>query len=250
MTKQKTDADTESIRRRLRELADEEYAAFHRSLLPTADGSRVIGVRMPNLRRRSKELGPEEAAGLLAALPHRYYEEYVLHGLLINAMRDFDQAMAALEEFLPYEDNWALCDLLKPRVPQKELPRLMERVPAWLASPHVYTKRFGLYSLMNYFLAPPWTKQALDRAASVRTSEYYVEMMAAWLFATALAKDWQAAIPYLENRTLQPWTHNKAIQKARESLRITDEQKAYLNTLKVECPPELRVRRESGAGQE
>ena len=243
----KTDPNIEGIRRRLLALHDEKYAAFHRSLLPTADGSRVIGVRMPDLRRLSKELGPEEAAGLLAALPHRYYEEYVLHGLLINAMRDFDQALAALEEFLPYVDNWAVCDLLKPRVPKKELPRLMERVPSWLASPHVYTKRFGLSALMNYFLAPPWTEQALSLAASVPTREYYVEMMTAWLFATALAKDWQAAVPYIEERRLAPWTHNKAIQKARESFRITPQQKEYLNTLKVDCPAEQRVRREDKA---
>ena len=124
----KTDQNIESLQRRLLALRDEKYAAFHRSLLPTAEGERIIGVRMPELRRLSKELTAEEAASLLSALPHRYYEEYVLHGLLINAMRDFAQALAALDGFLPYVDNWALCDLLKPRIPKKELPRLMEQI--------------------------------------------------------------------------------------------------------------------------
>lgn len=243
MKQRKTYGDIEGIRQRLLELADEKYAAFHRCLVPTADGRRIIGVRMPQLRRLSRELSAEEAACLLAALPHHYYEEYVLHGLLINDMRDFDQAMIRLEELLPWVDNWALCDLLRPRVPKKELPHLMARIPGWLASPHTYTKRFGLSALMNCFLSPPWTEQALDMAAAVRTDEYYVEMMTAWLFATALAKDWEAAVPYLEQRKLQPWTHNKAIQKARESRRLTDEQKAYLNTLKVDCPAGLRVSR-------
>ena len=248
--KKKTDPDSEGVRRRLLALKDDKYAAFQRSLLPTAEGERIIGVRMPELRRLSKQLTEQEAAHLLSSLPHYYYEEYILHGLLINAMRDFGQSLAALGEFLPYVDNWAVCDLLKPRVPQKELPRLMERVPAWLNSPCVYTKRFGLSVLMNYFLAPPWTEQALSLAASVSTDEYYVEMMEAWLFATALAKEWQAAAPYLEQRILQPWTHNKAIQKARESLRISPQQKEYLNTLKVECPPDMRVRRDGKAGKE
>ncbi len=245
--KRKTDPNIDAVRRRLTELADEKYAVFLRGLLPTAEGERIIGVRMPELRRVSKELTAEEAASLPAALPHRYYEEYVLHGLLINGMRDFDQAMAALDGFLPYVDNWALCDLLKPRVPKKELPRLMERVHSWLASPRVYTKRFGLSALMNYFLTPPWTEQALALAASVPTDEYYVEMMTAWLFATALAKDWEAAVPYIERQALPPWTHNKAIQKARESRRISPQQKEYLNTLKVDCPAEQRVRREDKA---
>ena len=245
--KRKTDPNIEGLRRRLLALKDEKYAALLRSLLPTAEGGRIIGVRMPELRRVSKELTAEEAASLPAALPHHYYEEYVLHGLLINDMRDFDQALAALDIFLPYVDNWAVCDLLKPRVPRQELPRFWEHIPAWLASTHVYTKRFGLSALMNYFLIPPWTEQALALAASVPTDEYYVEMMTAWLFATALAKDWQAAVPYLQNRVLPPWTHNKAIQKARESFRITPKQKEYLNTLKVECPAEQRVRREDKA---
>ena len=249
MKQQKTCEDIERVRQRLLKLGDEKYAAFHRCLTPTADSRRIIGVRMPELRRLRRELSAEEAASLLAALPHHYYEEYVLHGLLINDLRDFDQAMNRLEELLPWVDNWALCDLLRPRVPKKELPHLMERITGWLASPHTYTKRFGLSALMNYFLTPPWAEQAMEAAVSVRTDEYYVEMMTAWLFATALAKNWEAAVAYLEKRELQPWTHNKAIQKARESRRITDEQKEYLNTLKVDCPAGLRVSREKPAAR-
>lgn len=243
--KSKTDPNIDAVRRRLREFADEKYAVFLRGLLPTAEDGRVMGVRMPELRRLCKELSAEEAESLPAALPHRYHEENVLHGLLINDMRDFDRAMTALDGFLPYVDNWAVCDLLKPRVPKKELPRLFEHVPAWLASSHVYTKRFGLSALMNYFLVPLWTEQALSLAASVPTREYYVEMMTAWLFATALAKDWPAAVPYIEERRLAPWTHNKAIQKARESRRVSPQQKEYLQTLKVECPKEKRIKREA-----
>ena len=240
------DKSIAAIEKKLRARADEEYAVFLRGLLPTVAPESVIGVRMPELRRLVKGLSTDEADAILSGLPHRYHEEYLLHGIIINGMRDMEQALAALDELLPYVSNWAMCDLLRPRARRADLPRLWEKVPGWLESPLVYTKRFGLSALMNYFLQPPWTEQALKLAATVSTEEYYVEMMAAWFFATALAKDWERTLPYLRERHLAPWTHNKAIQKARESRRITPEQKEYLQTLKVECPPEQRIRREDG----
>ena len=240
------DKNIAAIEKKLRALADEEYAVFLRGLLPTVAPESVIGVRMPELRQLGKEFTADEARAILSYLPHRYHEEYLLHGIVINGMRDIEQALAALDELLPYVSNWAVCDLLRPRVRKADLPRLWEKAPEWLGSPLTYTKRFGLSALMNFFLTPPWTEQALALAATVSTDEYYVEMMAAWLYATALAKDWDQTLPYLQQGRLAPWTHNKAIQKARESRRITPGQKEYLQTLKVECPPEQRIRREDG----
>ena len=240
------DKNIAAIEKKLRALADEEYAVFLRGLLPTVAPESVIGVRMPELRQLGKKFTADEARAILSGLPHRYHEEYLLHGIVINGMRDIEQALAALDELLPYVSNWAVCDLLRPRVRKADLPRLWEKAPEWLESPLTYTKRFGLSALMNFFLTPPWTEQALALAATVSTDEYYVEMMAAWLYATALAKDWEQTLPYLQQGRLAPWTHNKAIQKARESRRITPEQKDYLQTLKVECPPEQRIRREDG----
>ena len=205
--------------------------------MPTVDPDTVIGVRMPALRKLVKDFAETpEAAEFLKALPHRYYEENNLHGLLISAMRDYDRAVAALDAFLPYVDNWATCDLIRPKVFQKHLPELLEKIQVWLASDHTYTVRFGLEMLMTCYLDDAFRPEYLELAAGVRSGEYYVNMMIAWYFATALAKQYDAALPYLRERRLDPWTHNKAIQKAIESCRVTDEQKAYLRTLKVPVP--------------
>ena len=205
--------------------------------MPTVDPDTVIGVRMPALRKLVKDFAETpEAAEFLKALPHRYYEENNLHGLLISAMRDYDRAVAALDAFLPYVDNWATCDLIRPKVFQKHLPELLEKIQVWLASDHTYTVRFGLEMLMTCYLDDAFRPEYLELAAGVRSGEYYVNMMIAWYFATALAKQYDAALPYLRERRLDPWTHNKAIQKAIESCRVTGEQKAYLRTLKVPVP--------------
>ena len=205
--------------------------------MPTVDPDTVIGVRMPALRKLAKDFAETpEAAEFLKALPHRYYEENNLHGLLISAMRDYDRAVAALDAFLPYVDNWATCDLIRPKVFQKHLPELLEKIQVWLASDHTYTVRFGLEMLMTCYLDDAFRPEYLELAAGVRSGEYYVNMMIAWYFATALAKQYDAALPYLRERRLDPWTHNKAIQKAIESCRVTGEQKAYLRTLKVPVP--------------
>ena len=225
------------IQQRLFALQDTGYRDFHAALIPTVDKALVIGVRMPALRALARELkGTEQAAAFMAELPHRYYEENNLHGLLISAMRDYDGAVAALDAFLPYVDNWATCDLIRPKVFQKHLPELLEKIEVWLSSDRTYTIRFGLEMLMTYYLDDAFCPEYLELAAGVRSGEYYANMMIAWYFATALAKQYDAALPYLRECRLDPWTHNKAIQKAIESCRVTGEQKAYLRTLKVPVP--------------
>ena len=225
------------IQQRLFALQDAGYRDFHAALMPTVDKALVIGVRMPALRALAKELkGTELAADFMAALPHKYYEENNLHAALIGHIRDFDACIAAVERFLPYVDNWATCDLIRPKVFQKHLPELLEKIEVWLSSDRTYTIRFGLEMLMTYYLDDAFCPEYLELAAGVRSGEYYANMMIAWYFATALAKQYDAALPYLRECRLDPWTHNKAIQKAVESYRVTDEQKAYLRTLKVPGP--------------
>ena len=214
-------------------LRDPAYQAFQSKLIPTMDPALVIGVRMPALRKLAKELaGTPDAEVFLKELPHRYYEENNLHGLLISALPDYAAAAAALEDFLPHVDNWATCDLLSPRAFRRHPPELPEQIRRWIRDEQPYTVRFGLGMLMQFYLDGEFRPAYLDLAAGVRREEYYVRMMAAWYFATALAKQYDAAIPYLEERRLDRWTHNKTIQKAVESFRITPEQKAYLQQLR------------------
>ena len=214
-------------------LRDPAYQAFQSKLIPTMDPALVIGVRMPALRKLAKELaGTPDAEVFLKELPHRYYEENNLHGLLISALPDYAAAAAALEDFLPHVDNWATCDLLSPRAFRRHPPELPEQIRRWIRDERPYTVRFGLGMLMQFYLDGEFRPAYLDLAAGVRREEYYVRMMAAWYFATALAKQYDAAIPYLEERRLDRWTHNKTIQKAVESFRITPEQKAYLRQLR------------------
>lgn len=218
-------------------LRDPAYQAFQSKLIPTIDPQTVIGVRMPALRKLAREIaGTPVAEGFLQEPPHRYYEENNLHGLLISAIPDYDGAVAALETFLPYVDNWATCDLIRPKVFGKHLPELREQIRIWLASDHPYTIRFGMEMLMTFFLDGQFQPEYLDWVAGVESKEYYVNMMAAWYFATALAKQYDAVLPYIQQRRLEPWTHNKTIQKAMESERIPDGQKAYLRGLKVKLP--------------
>ena len=169
-------------------------------------------------------------------LPHKYYEENNLHGFLIETMKDYNQVIAALDAFLPYVDNWATCDLMSPKIFKKHLPELREQIQVWMASSHTYTIRFGIEMLMSFYLDEQFQPEYLDWVADVQSEEYYVNMMIAWYFATALAKQYDAALPYIQQHRLEPWTHNKAIQKAIESYRITDEQKDYLRSLKVKLP--------------
>ena len=223
----------ERIRERLFAMQDEGYRAFHSRLIPTVDPSLVIGVRTPALRKYAKELAKTpDAQEFLQCLPHWYYEENNLHGFLIEQLRDYDQTIAALAVFLPFVDNWATCDLIRPRIFQKHLPELISQIPVWMASGQTYTVRFGIEMLMTFYLDAAFRPEYLDWVAELRSDEYYVNMMIAWFFATALAKQWDTTIPYIEGNRLDPWVHNKTIQKARESYRITEEQKEYLKGLK------------------
>ncbi len=222
------------IQARLFAMRDLGYRDFHSRLMPTVDKETVIGVRTPALRKLAKELrGTAEAEAFLRALPHEYYEENNLHGFLISQLREFGPCVEAVDRFLPYVDNWATCDLLSPKAFAGRPPALLDKIREWLGSGRTYTVRFGLGMLMSFYLDEAFSPEYLDWAAAVRSEEYYVNMMVAWYFATALAKQYDAALPYLEQRRLAPWTHNKTIRKAVESCRITDERKAYLKTLKV-----------------
>ena len=214
-------------------LRDPAYQAFQSRLIPTIDPSLVIGVRMPALRKLAKELaGTPLAEGFLQQLPHRYYEENNLHGLLISALPDYGAVAAAVEEFLPRVDNWATCDLLCPRAFEERPPELPDQLRRWAADPHPYTVRFALGMLLRFYLDEGFDPSHLELAAGVRREEYYVRMMVAWYFATALAKQYGAALPYLEARRLDRWTHNKTIQKAVESYRIPPERKEALRALR------------------
>lgn len=221
------------IQEKLFALRDAEYARFQRKLVPNISPEKVIGVRVPEVRKLAKSLIREtEAVEFLTSLPHEYYDEDMLHGLLISEEKDYDLCIALVDAFLPYVDNWAVCDIMSPKVFRKHKPELMEKIRTWSASAHTYTCRFGLEMLMTHFLDADFQPEYLEIPAAVRSSEYYVNMMIAWFFATALAKQWEATIPYLQQNRLDPWTHNKTIQKARESYRITSEQKEWLSTLK------------------
>lgn len=224
----------ETVRARLLALQDPAYREFQCRLMPTVDPERVIGVRTPALRKLAAQLaGTPEAAEFLELLPHRYYEENNLHGFLIERLRGWDETVAAVNAFLPYVDNWATCDLISPRVFRAHLPELLEQSKAWISSGRTYTVRFGIGMLLSFYLDEAFRPELLDLVADVESEEYYVNIMAAWFFATALAKQYGAALPYLQQHRLPKWTHNKTIQKAVESNRIPEETKTYLRTLKV-----------------
>ena len=223
----------QEIRDRLFALQDPEYRLFQSRLMPTVDPACVIGVRTPDLRKLSRELaGTEQAAAFVRQLPHDYYEENNLHGLLIASLRDYGETVAALESFLPHVDNWATCDLLHPRAFDKCPEALPDQLFRWLQSDGTYTVRFAMGMLMSLYLDEAFRPGYADWVAEVKSEEYYVNMMAAWYFATALAKRWDDVFPYLTDHRLPVWTHNKAIQKAIESRRISPEQKQILRSLK------------------
>ena len=223
-----------SIRETLFSLRDEKFAAFQARLIPNVAPQRIIGVRTPALRKLAKTLrGSGEAEEFLKALPHDFFEENNLHAFLLCEMKDFDACVQAVEDFLPYVDNWATCDQMSPRVFRKNKQALLPYIRCWIASERCYTRRFGTGMLMSHFLNEDFREEYLRLVSDKRSEEYYVNMMIAWYFATALAKQYEAALPYLENRRLDPWVHNKTIQKAVESFRVSDEHKACLRALKI-----------------
>ena len=223
-----------AIQERLFAMQDLGYRDFHARLMPTIDKARIIGVRIPALRQYARELaGTPEAADFISQLPHYYYEENNLHGFLIERIKDEEGAVAALDAFLPHVDNWATCDMMSPQAFKKRPEGLYPgHISRWLASAHPYTVRFGLGLMLSCYLDEGFAPGMLEKAAGIQSEEYYVNMMVAWYFATALAKQPEAALPYLEKRLLPPWTHRKAIQKAVESRRISPEMKDYLKTLR------------------
>ncbi len=221
------------ITQRLMSLQDIEYKSFQCKLMPTIDPDTVIGIRVPLLRKLAKELsGSEEARDFMNSLPHRYYDENNLHGSLICQIKDYAACVSAINAFLPYIDNWATCDLTSPKVFKNHVQELLPHITGWLDSQHTYTIRFAIKMLMDFYLDEHFSLRYPEIVCSVRSDEYYVNMMIAWYFATALAKQYDAILPYLEQNRLDDRTHNKAIRKAIESNRITAEQKSYLRTLR------------------
>ncbi len=222
------------IQARLFAMADEGYKAFHSKLIPNIDSALVIGVRTPELRKYAREFEKTPvAADFLVSLPHKYYEENNLHAFIIERTEDFDIALAETERFLPFIDNWATCDMFMPKAFKREPERLLDSIYRWLGSGETYTVRYGVGCLMNLFLDKRFSPEYMEAVASVKSDEYYVNMMIAWYFATALAKQYDAAIPYLTNRRLPVWTHNKTIQKAVESSHIDAQTKAFLRGLRI-----------------
>lgn len=223
------------VREALYALGDPEYKKFHSGLIPNIAPERIIGVRTPALRKFAKEFAKSEhVAEFLQALPHASYEENNLHGFLIEGMKEYDTCIAALNAFLPWVDNWATCDMVSPKVFKKNREKLIGQIRIWMASDHTYTIRFGIGMLMRLYLDDGvFTAQYPQMVADIRSQEYYVNMMIAWYFATALAKQYETVLPYVEERRLPVWVHNKTIQKAVESSRITKEAKAYLRSLRI-----------------
>lgn len=221
------------IRERLFELQDKKYGDFQVKLIPGLARELVIGVRIPQQRSLAKEIqNTPEATAFLQELPHQYYDENMLHGILISELKDYEQCLRYLEDFLPYVDNWAVCDIMSPKVFKKHKKELLPIIKQWISSKHLYTSRFGMEMLMTHYLDADFEMEFLELPAAVHSEDYYLQMMQAWFYATALAKQWEATLPYLQEQRLNVWTHNKTIQKARESYRITAEQKEYLKELK------------------
>ena len=228
------DITRKEILRRLFELQDKEYREFQLKLMPGVEADAVIGVRTPLLRGLAKELvkqyGEEK---LLEAIGKYYYDERNLYGLVLMGVKDYDRCVAFIDAFLPCVDNWATCDQLSPRCFKKHTTELLPYIRKWMKSTHTYTKRFGMGMLTRYYLDGEFKPEFLEWVASIKSDEYYIRMMQAWFFAMALAKQWDSTLPYIEQHRLHPWMHNKTIQKAIESYRITNEQKDLLRTFRV-----------------
>lgn len=218
---------------RLAACGSEEYRDFVSKLVPNIPKETILGVKSPDMRRIAKEIrGTAEAEAFLTELPHPYYEENLVHFFLIAMIRDYDECVQAVETFLPYVDCWPVCDQSSPKTFTKNHDKLLPVIRKWIGSEHVYTVRFGIRMLMNEFLGADFRPEYLGWVAAVKGEDYYIKMMVAWYFATALAKRYDESVVYIEERRLEPWTHKKAIQKAIESFRVSDAHKDYLKTLR------------------
>lgn len=218
----------------LLQLREAENAAFAAKLIPTIDADKVLGVRLPAIRQLAKKYkGSEEADRFLLALPHEYLEENHLHSFLIAQMQDFDECISQLERFLPFVDNWAVCDSLRPQCFKKHKAALLEHIRRWLCAEHLYTMRFGIGMLMCHFLDEDFQPEYLAWVAALESEEYYLNMMRAWYFATALAKQYESTLPLIQSGTLDRFTQNKAIQKACESFRVSQNHKQQLRAFRI-----------------
>lgn len=228
------------IQKELFSLQDKEYMKFLSKLTPNVSEDTIIGVRIPEIRKLAKKLVKNnEYEDFLKELPHKYYDENLLHGAIISENKDFENCIELLNSFLPFVDNWAVCDTISPKIFKKHKKELIEKVKEWSQSDKTYICRFGVEMLMTHFLDEDFKKEYLEMVANIYSEEYYVKMVIAWFFATALAKQWDYAVIYLENNRLDVWVHNKTIQKARESLRILEDKKGYLKGLKRKKEGEL-----------
>lgn len=222
------------LQKKLFEMQDLEYREFHSKLMPTVDKEKIIGIRTPILRKFAKEYAKtEESKEFLNELPHKYYEEDNLHGFLLEGIKDYDEAVQKVETFLSYVDNWATCDMMSPKIFKKNTDKLRLKINQWIKSEDTYTVRFGIDMMMKYYLDEEFMPEYLQMIADIKSDEYYINMAIAWYFATALAKQYDATLPYIEKNKLDKWIHNKTIQKAVESYRLSTEQKAYLKTFKL-----------------
>lgn len=222
------------LNKRLDSLQDLKYRDMQIKIIPTIDPGSIIGVRTPELKKMAKDILKEDNyKAFLEELPHKYFEENQLHAFIISGIKDLNECMEELERFLPYVDNWATCDQMSPKVFKKHKDALLMHIKEWIESDKLYTIRFGVGMLMEHFLDDDYDPCYPEMVAKIRSEEYYVNMMIAWYFATALAKQYESILPFIEGKKLADWTHNKAIQKSVESSRISDERKRYLKTLKV-----------------
>ncbi len=223
-----------NIKQDLLNMQDKKYKEFQLKLMPTVENERVIGIRTPVLRKYAAEIYKQGLhTEFMTQLPHEYYEENNLHGIFICKTHNFEKCIAELDRFLPYVDNWASCDILNPKVLQKNPKVLLKKIKQWLKSEHTYTVRYAIKCLMDNFLTEYFSDEILVLVSNVKHEDYYVKMMMAWFFATALAKQYDSTIIHLEEKRLPEWVHNKTIQKSIESYRISDEEKTYLRSLKL-----------------
>ena len=226
----------EEIINELFKMQDEKYRDFNSKLIPTVGKETMIGVRTPELRKYAKQLVKrEDVREFLHSVPHKYFDENQLHAFILAEIKDFGVCIEEVKNFIPYIDHWATCDQLSPKVFKKYRKELLFHIKEWINSDKTYIVRFGIGMLMEHFLDEDFDLKYPEMVAVIRTEEYYINMMTAWYFATALAKQYEQVLPFIENKKLDMWTHNKAIQKSVESYRITDEHKAYLKGLKVKC---------------
>ena len=215
-------------------LQDKDYALLQAKIIPNIASEKIIGVRTPALRTFAKTLYKDsDIEDFLSGVPHQYFDEDQLHAFVISLEKDFDRCITRVDAFLPYIDNWATCDQLSPKVFKKNPEKLLPFIQTWIKSDKTYTVRFAIGMLMQHFLDENFDTKYVDMVAEIRSKEYYINMMIAWYFATALAKQYESVLPYIEEKRLDSWTHNKTIQKSVESYRITDEQKKYLKSMKT-----------------